>query len=280
MAPDAITFEEQTTLLSAPRPARGTIVMRLLNTSALLLSCLFAVAASSAQAGERPAVTRDASQLITVVTPTWNDTVGVLKRFTRIERGEWAPIGSPITVNMGRSGLAWGRGRHGQGAPAGMPGPIKREGDGRAPAGVFHLSMVYGYEAEPLAGARSPYQTASEACRCVDDVASRYYNQVIDAQKVDRDWNSDEAMRRSDDLYRWVVFVDHNVGSDRQPGFGSCIFLHVQRGPGSPTAGCTSMERTDLETLIRWIEPTKTLFVTLPEASYTQLQTSWDLPRR
>jgi L,D-peptidoglycan transpeptidase YkuD (ErfK/YbiS/YcfS/YnhG family) len=60
-------------------------------------------------------------------------------------------------------------------------------------------------------------------------------------------------LAHGDDLYRWGVEVAYNP--EREPGAGSCIFLHVWRGPGSPTAGCTAMPEDDLLTVLRWLRP-------------------------
>src|SRR4029078_1066192 len=107
-----------------------------------------------------------------------------------------------------------------------------------SPAGVFRIPYAFGYAPQSEAGwLRVPYRTLSPTVSGVDDVQSRYYNQVVDSAEVKQDWDSAEIMRREDGLYRWGAFVAHNPRNE--PGGGSCIFLHVWRGYGSPTAGCT-----------------------------------------
>jgi len=60
---------------------------------------------------------------------------------------------------LGRAGLAWGLGLHGN--PP-FPGPIKREGDGRSPAGAFELSSAFGYAPRPRRKARQyDFRTSS-----------------------------------------------------------------------------------------------------------------------
>ena len=56
-----------------------------------------------------------------------------------------------------------------------------------------------------------------------------------------------------DGLYRWGIVVGHNPAN--QPGAGSCIFIHLWRGPGQPTAGCTAMSEENLPRILAWLDP-------------------------
>ena len=90
--------------------------------------------------------------------------------------------------------------------------------------------------------------------RGVDDVKSRYYNQIVDETTVpDKDWDSAEIMRREDGLYGMGVMIGHNP--ERVAGGGSCIFLHVWKGPGQGTAGCTALEAENVRKIIAWLDP-------------------------
>src|SRR5690606_14609315 len=133
----------------------------------------------------------------------WEATSGTLRRFER-DGAAWAERGEPVPVVVGRGGLGWGRGLH----PDGLDGPQKREGDGRAPAGVFLLTETFGYPEEAETGL--PYRHATPDLECVDDPASTHYNEVLDRSTVAPDWYSHEEMRRRDDLYRLGVVVAHN----------------------------------------------------------------------
>jgi L,D-peptidoglycan transpeptidase YkuD (ErfK/YbiS/YcfS/YnhG family) len=91
-------------------------------------------------------------------------------------------------------------------------------------------------------------------------------------------------MRRDDDLYAWVVEVDHNAASHAAhdaappvPGGGSCIFLHVWDGPGSVTAGCTAMAEPALAASIAWLRP-GAVYVLLPRDEHAALAGAWQLP--
>jgi zinc D-Ala-D-Ala dipeptidase len=242
----------------------------------LALACLLAAAAQAA-AAKAPAPLARSRQLIVVTTRGWDEVPGVLRRFERRgTRGAWARAGADVEVAVGRNGLGWGAGLVGTGDAA---GPRKKEGDGKAPAGLFALGTAFGFAPfREAAWLRLPYTPLTPSVECVDDVASRRYNLIVDrAAAGDVDWNSSERMR-SVEGYRWGLVVRHNA---RPPvaGRGSCIFLHVWAGPGKGTAGCTAMEESSLTELLRWLDPKKgPLLVQLTEAEYARRRGAWRLP--
>lgn len=221
-----------------------------------------------------------AGQLLLVTAHDWHSTGATLRRFERKqESAAWTAVGSPMSVSLGRHGLAWGRGLH---PLTGIQGPIKREGDGRAPAGVFRLSAAFGDEqAVPAIAdtAKLPFTPVSAELKCVDDSASRYYNQIVDRREIiDTDWQSHEEMRRDDGQYSLGIVVAHNAALP-VPGAGSCIFLHVWRAPGAPTAGCTAGTFDDLVMLFAWLDASRQpLLVQLPQREYQRRRSAWKLP--
>lgn len=227
-------------------------------------------------------------QLIVVATPSWDAIDGRLQRFERASQpGLWRPVGDPIPIVVGKSGLGWGIGLAATDDPdvRAAQDPIKKEGDGKSPAGVFALGTAFGYAAQPLPGLKFPYLTLTASVECVDDVRSKYYNRVVDRTTVAPDWNSSEHMRDTGESYRWGIVVDHNgmVEGDKKtapaPGGGSCIFLHIWYSAGRGTAGCTAMSQANLETLLLWLDPRRTpLLVQLPEPVYGRLRSRWKLP--
>lgn len=233
-----------------------------------------AVTHATAQA---PSIPHGATRLVLVRTADWTTPNGALALFHRDGDSAWVADGGAHPVVVGRSGLGWGRGLHGDGAPAGRDGPVKAEGDGRAPAGVFALGATYGYDATAPAGATAPYTQLTESWQCVDDGASPRYNTMLDTSGLSITWSSHEVMRRTDELYRRVVFVEHNTGP-AVAGGGSCIFLHVWRGQGQGTAGCTAMPLPDLERLVTTIDPGHTVMVALPDVEVRALREAWNLP--
>jgi L,D-peptidoglycan transpeptidase YkuD (ErfK/YbiS/YcfS/YnhG family) len=228
--------------------------------------------ASVVAPGPIPADTRE---LVVGVVDDWSSTTASLTRYRGGPDG-WTRVGAAWPGVVGKSGLAWGDGLHGLGAPAGHPGPIKREGDGASPAGVFALTGSYGYAATPPTGARMHYTALDDNWQCVDDPSSTSYTRILDKRTVPAiDWKSHEDMRRPDALYAWVIDVAHNAG--HTPSHGSCIFLHVWNGPASTTVGCTAMAEPELAMLVATLDP-RSVFVLLPRAEYTALATSWHLP--
>jgi D-alanyl-D-alanine dipeptidase len=219
-------------------------------------------------------------QLLVVRTPNWADIHGTLQRFARTgDDRRWTALGAPVTIVVGRTGLAWGRGLHGDSAAG--PGPVKHEGDGKSPAGVFTLSRVFGYApADSMPALAMPYVQATSDLRCVDDSASPAYNTLTRAPSDGpAPWASAEEMRRHDDDYRIGVFVDHNAGAARVPGGGSCIFLHVWQGPDDPTVGCTAMPLERMTEIARWLDPRRNpVLVQLPDSAYARLRQPWRLP--
>ena len=181
-----------------------------------------------------------------------------------------------LPVVVGKKGLGLGRGvvrLNLRGAP------IKKEGDERAPAGIFRLPSAFGYAPSPSARwVRLPYLALSKRIEGIDDPRSRYYNKLVDRSKVAKvDWRSSEQMRRDDVLYKWGVVVDHNPAAI--PGAGSCIFLHVWKSPSSPTVGCTAMREKDLTGLLRWLDPGRhPILVQMPRPVYRSLQANYNLP--
>jgi D-alanyl-D-alanine dipeptidase len=216
------------------------------------------------------------TQLVTAVVDDWTTTRATLRAWHR-EGASWAPIGEAWPAVIGKTGTAWGAGLHGAGPPAGRTGPVKREGDARPPAGVFALRASFGYAPAAPTGSRFPYTPVDDNWQCVDDVSSSHYTQILDRRGVTVDWTSAEQMHRPDEAYTWVVDVAHNPA--HASGAGSCIFLHVWRGPDSATLGCTAMEEPHLASLIAGLDPgASPVYVLLPRSEYQALARAWGLP--
>jgi D-alanyl-D-alanine dipeptidase len=235
---------------------------------------ILAVATLHAGTGP-PALLQTARQLILVVTPDWNTVQGELTRFERAVGGEpWRPAGGGGSIVVGRNGTAWD-----PGTDAVVPGPTKREGDGRSPAGVFSLGTAFGYA--PAAAAswlKLPYLPVIEGIECVDDPASSAYNQIVDRRSVRQpDWNSSEKMREVGEAYRWGVVVNYNTPAVAPRG--SCIFLHIGGDGGRGTAGCTAMAPNVLREVMGWLDPARSpVLVQLPRAAYDAVRQEWALP--
>lgn len=212
---------------------------------------------ASADTTAAEATTREAAlapahrQVLQVLTTDWGQAQGELRRW-QWQAGAWQLVGEPIPVLIGKRGLAWGIGLADYRS---LPGPAKREGDLKSPAGIFALGTAFGYAPEDsVAFLRMPYVHVSETLMCIEDTSSRAYNRIVDDARTQADWSSTDHMRREDDLYQWGMMVHHNYESPR-PGGGSCIFLHGWREGGAGTAGCTSLDKHRLRRLLTWLNP-------------------------
>jgi D-alanyl-D-alanine dipeptidase len=211
-------------------------------------------------------------QLIVVTSKDWNDSRGTAQRYTR-EGRRFRKDGEAFAVMLGKNGMAWGKGLNSV-----EPGadPVKREGDGKAPAGVFKLGTAFGYDA--TAATPLPYLALTPSIECVDDSRSARYNELVDGAQTAKDWTSSEQMR-NEPGYRQGIVIEHNTPAT--PAAGSCIFFHIWRSPTSPTAGCTAMDQANIARLLEWLDPRRApLLVQMPEAQYAQWRERWNLPPR
>ncbi len=204
------------------------------------------------------AIPASTKQLLVVSADGFENNQALLKTFERLNN-KWTEVFKPIHVNLGRNGLGWGEGiirfKHQQNEP------IKMEGDGRSPAGLFRLATFFGYEQHRF---DFPYLQVDENTLCIDDSDSPYYNMIIQA-KEKSPFNSYEFMKREDILYRRGITVMHNEKNVKK--HGSCIFLHIQKAEGSPTSGCTSMSEEQLIKIMTWLKKEQNpLLLQLPEA--------------
>ena len=257
--------------------ARVAALAALAVAAAVAVGCDTAPAAESrAAADPAPRVLEAARQLLVVTTIDWDAVAGELRRYQRASAdGTWQAVGVPVGIVVGKSGTAWD--------PAvrpSIPGPIKREGDGRSPAGAFALGTAFGL-APPAEASwlRLPYVQEVATLECVDDAASAHYNRLVDRAAVSSvDWKSSEKMAEVGEAYRWGVVVEYNTGTP-VPGQGSCIFLHVSPTPGAGTAGCTAMAASALDDLLHWLDPRQSpVLVQMPTAAMAPLIGPWKLP--
>ena len=248
----------------------------------LISGCILAIGSTLAAAAQATQPLLASMQMIVVTTPDWNTVAGQLHRYERVRPGErWKAVGSPVPIVVGKNGMGWGAGL----VPTDSPSirdpqdPVKKEGDGKSPAGVFLLGAAFGYSAQPLQGLKLNYTQLTPTVECVDDVASRYYNRIVDRATVAPDWNSSEHMASVGAAYRWGAVIDHNT-NPTVPGVGSCVFLHIWSGPTHGTAGCTAMPQDQLEPILTWLDPAASpILVQLPQAQYIKLEKPWHLPK-
>ena len=216
-------------------------------------------------------------QIIVSVTDSWSDYRATLFLFEK-SGGSWKRVGGGIEAVVGGSGLAWDPAAIGRVSAE----PVKAEGDHKAPAGLFPVSLAMGMSHQAPKGVTLPYRVIGEGTHCVDDPASSYYNRIVDESDIKlRDgakWKSSERMWELAEIYRLLMVVGYNTEAPN-PGAGSCIFIHIRRSSGEPTYGCTAMAEADLTRIMQWLKPGESpLLVQLPRGVYMRLWREWRLP--
>ena len=205
-------------------------------------------------------ISPETKQLLVVVSPNWSSPNAYLQRYN-YENG-WRKVGVPILVLIGRNGLATAKNQFKH-----LPKEfLKKEGDGKAPAGIFELDFLFGYDQQTFKN----YKQMDQNNICVDDSKSKYYNKIIDKSKFTKDWSSYEDMKRKDELYKYGIRVLYNTKNTIKND-GSCIFIHIKRDNNKPTAGCTAMSKKNIQTLFGWLDFTKKpKLIQLPEVEFNK----------
>lgn len=246
----------------------------------LLFCCLLLSLSSLASAKEvPPSILARSTQMIVVTTADWNAVSGNLQRYQRLAPGTpWQTVGGPVPVVVGKKGMAWGIGAVSIAAVRRPEDLVKREGDRKSPAGIFHFGTSFGYAPRQPADWKMPYLHLTPTIDCVDDSNSRYYNRIVNRSTITPDWNSSEHMRLAGRAYIWGIVIDHNTNHPHPEG-GSCVFMHIWSGPGIGTVGCTAMPEPQIKQILGWLNPAANpLLVQMPLQSYRQLEKLYRLP--
>ena len=214
-------------------------------------------------------ILKNSKQILIVVTKDWNTAQGNLCYYEK-EKDKWLKVSNDINVGLGYSGLGWGSGLIDFNKAA---GPIKHEGDGKSPAGVFNLSYSFGYlPSDSLSCLKFPYKQVTTNIECVDDTTSKYYNTLVDVEKTSKTWKRSEIMKGKGNHYKYGIFVDHN-SNPPIPGCGSCIFIHVWEGLGKSSSGCTTLSEEEIIKLLHWLDAKKDpLLIQIPEIEFNKVK--------
>jgi len=205
---------------------------------------------ATAIAGETcPQLLTDARQLVLAVSPDASSRTAEVRLFERSSPDSaWKQTGATKSASLGRNGMGWA---WNYGALAAQNEPLKSEGDGRTPAGVFALGGLFGFGSS---SARDYTRLENGKNICVDDLNSPHYNTVVSRSAAGEGTSGEDMGTIS--LYRRGLFV--GFPTDREQKGGSCIFIHVWRRPNSPTSGCVALAERDVTDLQTWSrrEPT------------------------
>lgn len=235
----------------------------------LALFCFFSVHANYSDVQEL----KYSRQLLVLTTSSWNSASGELQRYDRRNDNEnWKPIGKPIAVVVGQHGLAWAM-------PGSAPFPEKKEGDLRTPAGVFPIGSAFGFGPGYILKLKMPYTFINNGTLCVNDSQSRYYNRIINSEKIPHpDWKSAQNIRQSAQNM-WGAIIDYNTHYP-QAERGSCTFMHIWQNANRGTSGSVAMAEPEVEKLLTWLNAReKPMIAILPKSEYAMLADMWNIPR-
>lgn len=239
---------------------------------ALLLSALL-VLSVPATAFELPA---NSKQCLVGIASGWDSSHVTLSWYEKGALG-WKQKGSSWKGRLGKNGLVWGKGLHP--VPAGAT--TKKEGDRRAPAGVFDLGGAWGYAPSIQKSPDLSYVRVTSRSLWYEDSSSPHYNMYRELDYEPRTTAEKKAqMKQGDYAHSLKLFIAHNAYPNITPGAGSSIFFHIWRnGGGSATFGCTTMSEVNLKKFIAMVDPKqRPLYVLLPRAEYEQNRATWKLP--
>ena len=107
--------------------------------------------------------------------------------------------------------------------------PIKKEGDGKSPAGIFSMGDPFGYKAKPLSNFLTIRKNKTA---CVDDVKSKYYNKIVDRKSISSTTSHEKMWRIK--LYRNGLFVDHKTSRKKERRF---LYFHPYLALSQQTHG-------------------------------------------
>jgi D-alanyl-D-alanine dipeptidase len=201
--------------------------MRRIACATLLLAATAAVSPREAEAKYCPRVLYRATRLVLVTVPNMQATEASVRTFERNSPAtRWEPRGDAEPAVVSTRGIAWGDMYE---SLAKKGEPLKREGDQRAPAGIYRISGTFGADASKLVG-YLPLVPAKQFC--VEDANLRYYGNIV-AQRI-----ASEKQTSGEDIAKVPLSrldLATNYPSRPKVQAGSCIFLHVWGAPETAT---------------------------------------------
>ena len=127
-----------------------------------------------------------------------------------------------------------------------------KEGNKTTPIGTFDLGIAMGThsEKEMKPKIKTDYIQINKYLYWVDDIKSKYYNQLVDIRNTGKQWDSAEHLIEYPLEYEYLVEI--KVNPKNIPDKGSAIFLHCNYG--KPTFGCVGVSKEIMEKLIQVID--------------------------
>ncbi len=211
-------------------------------------------------AAECPEELRAATQLMLVSPREMSARAGSLVRFERASgNAPWKRAGQ-MPVVLGWNGIRWAW----SGSPALRGrGPVKTEGDGATPAGIFPVGAPFGFKAASLPG----YVRLTAGRQfCVSEPEAPTYNTIVARRPAGLAGEDMGAVG----LYRRGLFIEYPTNGPARGG--SCLFIHVWRSPSARTDGCVATAEEGVAALQSWVRPKEALIAILPPKEAKQLE--------
>jgi L,D-peptidoglycan transpeptidase YkuD (ErfK/YbiS/YcfS/YnhG family) len=134
-----------------------------------------------------------------------------------------------------------------------------REGDQKTPLGTYALTSAFGLQQDP--GTSLPYVHINQHYYWVNDVNSRYYDQLVNNNTVLPDWNAAEHLSDYPKYYDYAIVIGYNVSHTE--GNGSGIFLHCS--DNKPTAGGIAIPKDKMIEILKLAKPGAVITIDLPD---------------
>lgn len=176
----------------------------------------------------------DSSQQVLIAVCTKGPGTGELYG-KELVNGSWIMTYDTVPCSFGLAGVA--------------PFDTKKEGDFKTPSGIYHVGPAFGYSNDLKT--RMKFIVLQDSFYWICDTSSQAYNTLVESVPKD---GCAEKMLRKDHLYKYGIIIQYNT-KPIVKGKGSAIFIHVERSPGSPTAGCIAMSEQNIKSLLSWIRP-------------------------
>ena len=123
----------------------------------------------------------------------------------------------------------------------------KAEGDGATPEGIYRFDLAFGLLDDP--GSNLPYHKIEEGDFWIDDPSSSFYNQLVNTERQEKDWNSGENLMEASPYYNYALSLTYN--QERIPGKGSAIFLHCfKTSEDKASSGCICLPEERVKELL------------------------------
>ena len=120
----------------------------------------------------------------------------------------------------------------------------KQEGDLKTPIGTFDIGIKMSIK---------PHKNCLNITKnhyWIDDINSKYYNQLVDIKNTKKDWNSAEHLIDYKKTYQYLIEIKTNPNNI--PGKGSAIFLHCKTK--KYTHGCIAIKKKIMKKLINLVD--------------------------